>query len=183
MSVDPLGSTSSNGINPYPSSNGLTGDAMMIYLSTQLGDMDGDIQGFMDEQQAIMKKKEVYQHFRSWAAKSQAKDNANATAEWSSYINSLPPGSPEVQTANQLAGDFIRQYDPDGDGGIVTSEKQFDAVLADLDNKISGLNKDGELKMIRLQQLMTQRQTAIQLATNMMNKFGEGMNAIVGNIR
>jgi hypothetical protein len=37
--------------------------------------------------------------------------------------------------------------------------------------------------MIRLQQLMGQRQVAVQLATNLMSKLNQGLEAIVGNLR
>jgi hypothetical protein len=44
------------------------------------------------------------------------------------------------------------------------------------------LNRDGELQMIQLQSLMSQRQTALQMCTNMISGLGQSSQQIAGNI-
>ena len=51
--------------------------------------------------------------------------------------------------------------------------------------KTSGenLSKDSEMQMIQLQALVSQRQLAIQLTTQMMQAMNEGAKGVVSNIR
>jgi hypothetical protein len=46
-----------------------------------------------------------------------------------------------------------------------------------------GMNKNNEMSMIQLQSLMSQRQTAIQMTTKLMNDLGKGTQEIAKNIR
>lgn len=50
-------------------------------------------------------------------------------------------------------------------------------------NTINGaLNSSGELGMIQIQSLMSQRSTAIQLTTNILQSMGDGLSKIAGNV-
>ncbi|MBN9166463.1 MAG: hypothetical protein J0I07_36350 [Myxococcales bacterium] len=72
----------------------------------------------------------------------------------------------------------------------VDSEKQHNTVSAaevsDFLKQIDGageeLGKNAELEMIGLQQLISQRQMAVQMATNMMAKTAQCLEAVVGNV-
>lgn len=168
----------SAGINPFPSQSGLTPESMLMFLSTKMSDLDGDIQGYMDQQASMMKHKEVMQEFRNWVAREQNGVKENTWDAWNKYVDTLPNPSPEHALAVQLKKDF--KATPN-DGKL--DDGDYKAILADLDNQIGSLTKDSELQMIKLQQVMGQRQTAIQLVTNIMSKYGEGNSAIVANIR
>jgi hypothetical protein len=56
------------------------------------------------------------------------------------------------------------------------------AVKTYIENAIKDVESGSELEMIKLQSLMSARNTAISLATNMMSAIGKGAEAIVGNI-
>ena len=48
---------------------------------------------------------------------------------------------------------------------------------------VGGMNRSGsELGMISLQSLVSQRSTALQLVTGMMNAMGDSTKAIAGNV-
>ena len=46
----------------------------------------------------------------------------------------------------------------------------------------SSVNSSSELEMIQLQSFMSQRQTAIQLTTNLVQSLGDQLNKIADNI-
>ena len=64
--------------------------------------------------------------------------------------------------------------------------KNAEQIKAAITDTVGGLQKDlnagAELNMINLQSLMSQRQTAIQLTTNLVQSLGDQMNKIAANI-
>jgi hypothetical protein len=68
----------------------------------------------------------------------------------------------------------------DQDGTFGSDElKGFSDTLSGINNN---LNNSAELGMISIQSLMSQRSTAIQLATNIMQSLDDGTSKIAGNI-
>jgi len=51
-----------------------------------------------------------------------------------------------------------------------------------IDALVNEIGKNGELNMIQLQSLMSQRQTAVQLSTNMIKSLSDSADAIVPNL-
>jgi hypothetical protein len=85
------------------------------------------------------------------------------------------------------APDFIdiEHYPPDkstqqGDGIIGSTE--MSGYVQALTDAASSLNSTSELSMIQLQSLMSQRQTAISLTTNLVQALGDQANKVVDNI-
>jgi hypothetical protein len=59
---------------------------------------------------------------------------------------------------------------------LVEQQKRLDALVNDL-------GSSGEMDMIRLQSLMSQRQTAVQLSTNLIQALSHSADAIAHNIK
>jgi hypothetical protein len=64
------------------------------------------------------------------------------------------------------------------------SSAEYNAFLeSNLSQLQNSLSKDGELEMINIQSLVSQRQLAVQLTTQMMAQINESLKGIAGNIR
>ncbi len=72
------------------------------------------------------------------------------------------------------------QSGPQGDNILTTTELQGYAQT--LTNAAGNLNSNSELEMVHLQSLMSQRQTAISLTTNLVQSLGDQENKIADNI-
>jgi hypothetical protein len=59
---------------------------------------------------------------------------------------------------------------------------RLEAQQQRLDALVKQLNAGSQLDMIELQSLMSNRQTAVQLSTNLMHALNESANGIVGNV-
>ncbi len=96
------------------------------------------------------------------------------------------PSVPAQSSEEEMAGASVAEEDPerayDGMRYDVAGD-DWDGILERVDTRIEGVNDDSEIHMIQLQSLMSTRQTAISLTTNMMNKLQGTDDTIVGNIR
>ncbi len=70
--------------------------------------------------------------------------------------------------------------DPPGDNTLDNTEMQ--TFISKLQGCASDLNSNSELQMIQLQSLMSERQTAIQLTTNLVQSLGQQSEKIVENV-
>ncbi len=70
-----------------------------------------------------------------------------------------------------------------GDGDIHNVDKLVvQTFVDDIKGFQSDLNADMELNMIQLQSMMSQRQSAVQITTNLVQSLGEQLNKITSNI-
>jgi hypothetical protein len=68
-----------------------------------------------------------------------------------------------------------------GQNGVVDKDV-IDTTVKDLQNDSDELGKGGELMMIKLQSLMSQRQLAVQITTNLIQTLHDSSKSIVQNI-
>ena len=61
-------------------------------------------------------------------------------------------------------------------------DRPVSQLTQNLKNDAANLNSDSEMTMINLQSLMSQRQTAVQLTTNLVQSLGDQQNSIAKNI-
>jgi hypothetical protein len=88
--------------------------------------------------------------------------------------NTNPPGSPPNGNAPPQG------VNNDEDGTFGSDElTNFSQTLTGVNNS---LNNSAELGMINIQSLMSQRTTAIQLSTNILQSMDDGMSKIVDNV-
>lgn len=180
--------------------DGLTPDALLIYVQTALGALDTDIQGYLDKQKQIVAEKKALHDIEALMGAKQPKNkedllemyrNANA------QISGLPPGDPVRNAAHKLLVDFVNAHrkgggtfftytatisDLDGMKFQSISDDQWKELDENLKNIGADASSTGETNMIQLQSLMSRRQTAVQLTTNLMNKLDQSYDAVVRNI-
>jgi phage shock protein A len=56
-------------------------------------------------------------------------------------------------------------------------------VVSDLKSSIDSLNSESQINMIRVQGLVSKRNEAFELLTNLLSKFQKPIDTIVGNMR
>lgn len=69
----------------------------------------------------------------------------------------------------------------DADNHNFTSGDEVDLRLKEINGIVDDVNKGAELEMTNLQTLVSQRQMAVQLTTNLISKVNESMQSIVAN--
>jgi hypothetical protein len=69
---------------------------------------------------------------------------------------------------------------PQGDGTLSTDE--MSSYINTLQGASSSLDSGSEMNLVEIQSLMSQRETAIQLTTNLVQSLGDQTNSIVSNI-
>jgi hypothetical protein len=93
------------------------------------------------------------------------------------FNHSTDPGDPDYINKDQYPPDTSS---PQGDKILGAPELQgFAQTLTDA---AGSLNSNSELQMVQLQSLMSQRQTAISLTTNLVQSLGDQANKIADNI-
>jgi chromosome segregation ATPase len=179
-------------VGSYPGA--LTPDALMIYLQTRLESVDNQINQIFDQQQKMEK-------IRSLLNKIQDELNKlNDKAEQGQLQGTKHGGGPQDYEA-KIEGllDQIAELDPHladqmrtdmrSEGQILWVEdglywsQEVSTSKDYVNSMLKDIEASAQMNMIRLQSMMSSRQTAIQLSTNLINNLHEGAKSIVGNIR
>ncbi len=175
-------SAAARALGELGATNGLTSESLMFWLSTKLDAMDTDINALLDEQTSALKQKEALQQYKHMVSLQKERcaqgDKAGADQalhDWWAYGATLPLGSPERAVYDQKHAEYNSQV-----AGKTGAE--LDVEIQQTNGEIEELDKNSELKMIRINQLMSQRQTAVQLAQAIMNKHNETIEGIVQKI-
>jgi hypothetical protein len=152
----------------------LTPDAMLVYCQSRLSSINTQCREIMTGQEK--------------SAKAQA-----AVGDLLSTLYLYQNGGGPQQEIRDAYGKAInavgadtslgKQLIHDRDTLLKEGDKNaMDSVINAAKNHQSELNSDAEIGMIRLQSLMSQRQTAIQLTTNIIQSLNDQANKIVANI-
>jgi hypothetical protein len=190
------------------SSDHLTPDALFIYMQTRLNDIDKQANVAFTKQQKIGAIHEQLDRITNVVATldkdaggtlkhAQVKEVEGALGELDhldpglaaklreslGWTESKPTHTPTTEEAASLQL-------PANDVGLV--EMVFDDVnlskeatsqaTTTLGNITKQLESSAQLEMIQLQSVMSARQTAIQLCTNLVSALGKSTEAIVGNV-
>jgi hypothetical protein len=173
----------SNVISPYTDPNSLTGESLLLYCQSQLNSLDGTIKGYFDEQKLNLARKKGLSDLQNTLKKYVNHADQAATddiiASFNKAMAALPPGDPMRGAIQDKYNEFLNH----GDGTTIhyTSE-EMTALAGDIGSMLDNVNGNAELNMIQLQQVMAQRQTAVQLTTSLLAKLDDGTKAIVTNI-
>jgi hypothetical protein len=89
-------------------------------------------------------------------------------------VTSAPVGPGQSPPASAAASSNGQQ--------IYYTSEQMTAFAGDIRSMLDNVNGNAEINMIQLQQVMSQRQTAVQLTTSLLAKLDEGTKSVVGNI-
>lgn len=194
MSIDPISSSGQN-----IDVKGLTPDALLVYIQTSLNDLDTDINGYLDKQNQIIAEKKVLHEVEAMLGTkpTNGEELLKLYRDAEAKLAELPPGDPARHAAHLALVNFVKDHNINGgyfrtDLGTVEHPESMelgaisDDQWKDLDQNLKNIGDDassqGETNMIQLQSLMSRRQTAVQLTTNMMNKLDESYASVVKNI-
>jgi hypothetical protein len=82
-----------------------------------------------------------------------------------------------------LTDEQIGHVASNGTDGNETNDEEMKRFAADIEPMLSDVSKGAELAMIDLQSMISQRQMAVQIATQMISKLSETQMAIVSQIK
>jgi|CZKU01.1.fsa_nt_gi hypothetical protein len=183
--ADPLG-----GGAPAVGFASLTPDALMAYCQARLNSIDSQVQASFDNQEKNANQIAVIQD-----AANKFKENSSAAvtdptvyqgmldqlntaiADITPADKSTPP-SPALQKLQKTRDAMIASWNADQN----LAATEVEGYAQDLTDAASDLNSSSELQMVQLQSLMSQRQTAISLTTNIVQSLGDQENKIADNI-
>ena len=95
-------------------------------------------------------------------------------------ITNTPDGL-AAWAASGINDDLATQFHAEGKGTNFMNAEECKKMGERLQETNGDIGKNAELDMIGLQQLISQRQMAIQMTTNLMTKINQSYEAIVGN--
>jgi hypothetical protein len=163
---------------------GLTPEGLMIYLKSRLKGLDTKIQEIFDNQKHNQAVQDALQKLQTILAglnqKDDQKTSPNLVADIKAALADLKAVAPDLgaQVADQLgkSGQIL----DGGDNAYKASDVKASEVY--LDDISKELNSGAQLDMIHLQSLMSSRQTAVQLSTNLIQSLGHSADAIAANM-
>jgi len=176
----------------------LSAESMLVYCQARLGGMDTEITGMMDAQRAAIHRKEVLNQLKTDLQACHDGKGGFPVEAYDRAIAQLPSDDPiraqlEDQR-NELLDSGVDPVDPDPmdmscrpDFNLAfesnLSDKELKLLTDKVDSLLEGIGDDAEIRMIELQSLMSARQTAISLTTNILNKIQQSEQSVVDNIR
>jgi hypothetical protein len=167
------------GVNTPPVLPYLTPDAMLVYCQSRLTGINTQCRDIMTRQEKNAKDQAAIGDLVSTLTTYQD----GVKGDWpkiqkikDAYAKAIDDvGGPQSTIGKELVHDLetlLGDADKNGIGSLITAAKSHQ----------SELNSSSEIDMIRLQSLMSQRQTAIQLTTNIVQSLNDQTNKIVANI-
>ena len=170
------------------SADHLTAEGLMIYLQTKLDGIDEQIQEAFEKQQLAEEVRGYLGEIQNQLASLDSEDGGDWQAEAvASAFQGLYDTDPKL--ADKLFSDLNAAglVTPGAKGDWDPPERldgaQFRQFKEIVDNTLKQLDSSAQLEMLQLQSLMSARQTAVQLATNMVAAIGKTDESIVSNIR
>jgi hypothetical protein len=167
---------------------GLSREGLMIYLQTRLTSLDDQIDRIFEKQRKVEAIRKELNAIQLELDKLKTDPNNPGTL--------LDAPGFEEAIRNRL--DAIREIDPkladalevelntEGNALWVQDGKYYsqeiEAGKKTIDNTIKQLEASAQLEMIALQSMMSSRQTAVQLSTNMISALGETTRSIAANV-
>jgi hypothetical protein len=167
---------------------GLSPEGLMIYLQTRMTGLDDQIDRIFEKQkktEAIRKELNAIQVELDRLKTDPNNPGALLEAPGfeeaiRSHINAIRKLDPNL--ANSLEADLMKE----GNALWVTDGKYFSPEIETGKKTVDGVMKQleasAQLEMIALQSLMSSRQTAVQLSTNLISALGEASRSIAANV-
>lgn len=162
----------------------LSPEAMMQYISERLGGMDEEIQSMFQKQKDMEALRKVL---------GDVKNQLNTSAQTEEGKFSLDIDLADLELIDpELAAKLEQELHTaagDGDsaenGGIVhtITKEQKESIEEIISQHMSDVEASAQLEMIRLQSLMSARQSAIGTCTNCMKSFSDSQNQVVNNYK
>jgi hypothetical protein len=161
----------------------LTADSLLIYLQGRLGYLDTRVNVIFGNQKKLQ---HVHDELMGIQVELDRLDDESGGSD-ADYQTRIEAHIDEIEKVDPDLAEKMRA-DLEQDGQVLhTSGSDYTAndVKASseyVSSTMKKLESNASLEMIELQSLMSTRQTAIQLATNMVSSIGQGPQAIASNI-
>jgi len=168
----------------------LTPESLMAYCQSRLQGIDTQVnEAFAQQQQSNFAQQILGQLASSpafklpadkltggWQVEAAVQSIKDAIAE---AKGKLDPNSPAWAALDSYEKNSIDTIDTSKDLSVDSFNS---TVVGGLNSIQKDLNASSELSMINLQSLMSQRQSAVQMCTNLVQSLGDQMNKIAQNI-
>jgi len=189
----------------YGMSN-LSPDAMLDYCQIQLSGLDTQIDGDIKQQESQLRQREAVQQAQTaleqygTTGPQSSTDFQKCTQAIDQAAASLPPGDPVAAQLEAFKNNISSQYgfDPNkvgqpefkllglaiGDAGLTNKPQNNDwqGTTDALGNIADNIKSGAEIQMLQLQDLVSQRQQAVQLASGIMSKEDQTLEGIAKSI-
>lgn len=157
----------------------LTPDSILAYVGAKLRGLDEQIHSLMEQERGTQGQMDLISVAQ---ANMQGGDLGKGDGQVQSTldsldaaINSLPQGSPARDQLQKVRNDFASNAN-DGIGAKERSE-----FAATIGNASKTLSQASEMSMIRLNSVVSMRQAALQMSSNLVNTVGQMTLSIVQN--
>lgn len=169
------------------SATNLTPDALMVYLQSRLNDLDGAINDVFARQQKTQAIRSTLNKFKSYMSKL-AQDPNNKGKDLTQdglmedikkFGRALKDLDPELGKAFMAS---MRDKLLGNANNDVYNTTQLENTVQHVDDTIGDLDATSQMDMIRMQSMMSSRQTAISLSTNLISSLGQSTNKIADNV-
>jgi hypothetical protein len=162
-------------VNGAPVLPYLTPDAMLVYCQSRLTGINSQCREIMTRQDKNAKAQAAMGDVLSTLYLYQDGAAGHVPEIHNAYDKAINAVGANTSLGKKLAEDRDRIADN-------SDKNAMASVINATKSHQSELNSDAEIDMIRLQSLMSQRQTAIQLTTNIIQSLNDQANKIVANI-
>lgn len=179
------GSPSASGANDI-----LSPDAMIIYCQSRLRNLDSQINQKIEKQRQLTEPPASVAQLKQAIQKCQeAKINdkgcyevSNADYEAVGQAFAAVANDPSLSKAEKEAIFATKAGFDCGDDHAVSSP-ELKGVTDACEKLQTNRNQDAEINMLSIQSLMSQRQTAVQLTTNILASINESTKSVVNNTK
>ncbi len=184
-----------NGSSGVSYTSAMTPDALMAYCASRLRGLDGEMATQFEKQQQYRNSSSAVNRLQSKLADLSNRPNglkvgdADHNATWTEVhdlfnkaMEALPPGSQQRAQLQTTRTNWEESFFTDQNGDGEVNKEEFTNLASQMSAIAKDLGSSAELDMIQLQSLMSQRQTAIQMCTNLISSLGESAKTIAQKI-
>lgn len=175
--------------------NALTSEGLMMYLQTRLTSLDDQINGVFQKQKniegvrkALMKIQNELEKLEDDKGKKGLVGTKHEVGkDEAEYEKNIKAAIEEIKALDpKLGAQMEKDLNEKGQIMFVADGLYFTAEVGAskeyVNNMMKQLESSAQLEMIGLQSTMSARQTAIQLATNLISALNKGTDSIAANI-
>jgi hypothetical protein len=195
--LDPVATSSVFGSANFNAS-ALTPESLVVYLNTRMGSLDSQMNDIFERQKKSEKVRgevralqQQLTTLKDSTDKKEGLDMTDADAVKAFYKTADEHMAIICELDATLGEDIKAKYYSEGQIGAHPGDapdahydtSEIEATKEYLDSVSKGLESSSQMDMINLQSLMGTRQTAVQLATNLISALNETSKSVVSNIR
>jgi hypothetical protein len=174
-----------------PNYTSLSPDALMSYCEARLNSLDTQMDGIFTSQQknaaTTQDLNKIADSISNLPVANPATNPPTVTVSPKDYTAICTEYDDAIRDAGKgsaLAGELEKDKSnfANSCGGNSLNSDTATALSGNLKNDTADLNSDSEMTMINLQSLMSQRQTAVQLTTNLVQSLSDQSGDIAKNV-